>query len=273
MTRDMDAATDRFHRLGRLTLLAAAVAGTVIGVWFGLATLALAMPDVVTSFPTAPYALDGHRHLVVASLVAAGGDPYAVAGYFYPPLGALVALPFAEIGEDAGLWVWFALKVAIVLWCVADATRAAGWIVRAAAFAFVLTSAFIFDDLWLGNVSIVMAAAIYIAVSHDRPAASVPLGIVLAAVAKPFLLPVLLWMFVYRRRSAVTTVVTALVATAFAVLAMGPAVYRDYLQALTGATGLDLRFGLGLSGVAPALPRARLDRGRGVLPDSALGQP
>ncbi len=245
--------SERARRLGRVALVAGAAVGTAIGILFGLATLAADLPDVAASFPAAPYALDGARHIAVAMVVAAGGDAYSVAGYFYPPLGALVAMPFAAIGAEAGLWAWFVVKIAIVVWCALDATRGQRPVVRAAVLAFLMTSTYVLDDLWLGNVSIVISAALYLAVSRDRPVAGVPLGIVLAAVAKPFLLPVLLWMFVFRRRSGIATAATALVATGIAVVVLGPSAYRDYLAALTGAIGLDLSFGLGLSGVAPGL--------------------
>lgn len=244
---------ERARRLAHVALVAGAIVGTAIAILFGLATLAADLPDVVASFPTAPYALDGARHLAVATIVAAGGDAYSVAGYFYPPLGAMVAMPFAALGQDAGLWAWFVVKIVIVAWCALDATRGQRPVVRAAVLVFLGTSTFVLDDMWLGNVSILIAAAIYLAVSRDRAIAAVPLGIVLAAVAKPFLLPFLLWMIVFRRRSAGMTVATALVATGITAVAMGPGAYRDYLQALTGATGRDLNFGLGLSGVAPGL--------------------
>jgi hypothetical protein len=60
-------------------------------------------------------------------------------------------------------------------------------------------------------------------------------------------------MFVFRTRSAVTTVTTALVATAATAVVLGPVRLRDPVAALAGATDLDVHFGLGLSGVAPGL--------------------
>ena len=107
-------ASDRLRRLARAALVAGAVVGVVLGVWFGLSTITLDLPDVMASFPAAPYAIDGQRHLQVANLVAAGGDAYSIGAFYYPPLGALLAIPFASIGADAGLWAWFAVKVAIV---------------------------------------------------------------------------------------------------------------------------------------------------------------
>ena len=169
----------------------AAVAGCLVSIWFGLSTLAVTLPDVFDAFPAAPYALDGSRHLAVASAVAAGGDPYTVPGYLYPPPGALVMLPLTALGAQGGLWAWFAIKVGITLWCVLDATRGRPALVRLLAIVFVATLLGVMDDLWLGNVSILMAASIYLAVSRDSPWSAVPLGLVMAALAKPFLVPFL----------------------------------------------------------------------------------
>ena len=185
--------------------------------------------------------------------MAAGGDPYSVAGYLYPPPGALVMLPFTALGAEAGLWAWFAIKVGIALWCVLDATRGRPALVRLLAIVFVATLLGVMDDLWLGNVSILMAASIYLAVSRDSPWAAVPLGLVIGALAKPFLVPFLVWMVVYRRAGALVAIGTAAALTVVAFVLMGPATYRAYLDALTAATGMDLSYSQGLAGIAPGL--------------------
>jgi hypothetical protein len=243
----------RVLQLGSVAVLIGAIVGVVICVWFGISTLALDLPDVQRSFPAAPYALDGQRGLVVAAAVAQGANPYAVAGFFYPPLGALLMAPFSALGPDLGLWAWLILKLALLVWCVSDATRGFPWTARALAGLFVLTSTYVLDDLWLGNVSIPMAAAIYLAISRDRSWAGIPLGVVIALVAKPFLLPFLLWLLVFRRRSAISAIATAGIACLVGILAFGPATYRAYFETLTTATGLDLSWSAGLSGIAPQL--------------------
>ncbi len=241
------------RRLRSFAAVIAAIVGCVFCVWFGLNTIVLDLPAVQASFPAAPYALDGHRHLLVASIVAQGGDPYSVAGYFYPPLGAAMMIPLAAVGADLGLWAWFAIKVAVLAWCVWDASRGLSWSARLVAGAFVATLTCVVDDLWLGNVSIPIAAAIYLAISRNRPWAAIPLGILTAAVAKPFLLPVLLWMLVFRRRSGISALATAAVATGIGIVATGPTAYGEYVAALLTATRADFEFGLGLSAIAPEL--------------------
>jgi Glycosyltransferase family 87 len=249
-----DAAVDsRARRLGTAALVAAAAAGCLMSVWFGLATLATTLPDVLAAFPAAPYALDGARTLDAAAVISTGGDPYSVAGYYYSPIAALLFLPLTIPGVEAGLWIWFGLKVAILAWWVIDATRGLRTPNRALVALFVATLVFVIDDFLLGNVSIVVGAAIYLAASRDRAWAGIPIGIVLAAFAKPLVLPFLAWLVVYRRGGAVAAVVTALAATAVGVAALGLPAYQSYLEALSAASRLDFSWSIGLAGVAPGL--------------------
>ena len=93
--------------------------------------------------------------------------------------------------------------------------------------------------------------------------AAVPLGIVLAAVAKPFLIPFLLWMIVFRRRGAASPGDRhGREATRVAVAVMGPSVISRLSRDPAGATGLDLSYSLGLSGDRAGVARAGVDRGR-----------
>jgi hypothetical protein len=230
-----------------------AVAGIAICIVSGLRTLAVTLPDVFSAFPHAPYALDGSRQMMIASVVLGGGDPYSVAGNLYPPPGAYLLAPLSSLGPETGLWAWFAIKVAIVIACVVDATRGRPLPVRLIALAFAATLLAVLDDLWLGNVSILLAAAVYLAVSRDRAWAAVPLGIALALVAKPFLVPVVLWFIVFRRRSAIALIGATATVTAVSVVLIGPGAYREYVDALRAATGIDLSYGQGIAALAPPL--------------------
>jgi hypothetical protein len=98
-----------------------------------------------------------------------------------------------------------------------------------------------------------MAASIYLAVSRESRWAAFPLGLVIAALAKPFLVPFLLWMLVYRRAGALMAIGTAAALTIVAFVVMGPGTYRAYIDAVTAATRIDLSYSLGLSGIAPGL--------------------
>ena len=239
--------------LASAALPIAAIAGCLVCVWFGFATIAGDLPTVQATFPIAPYAIDGHRSLVVASVVESGGSAYSVAGFFYSPIGAWLMIPLAWLGTTAGIWAWFAIKLGILTWCVVDATRGQPWPVRALATAFTLTLTFVLDDLWLGNVSILLGGAIYLAVSREQQSAAIPLGILFAAIAKPFMLPLLAWMIVFRRASAASLLAAFAATSAIAVAVFGLTEFRDYFDALWVAANLNSRLSLGLSGVAPQL--------------------
>jgi hypothetical protein len=230
-----------------------AVVGVAISVTYGLATWLVTLPDITSVFPSVPYALDGSRQFEVAVATLAGNDPYSVAGNLYPPAGSYLFAPLTPLGLNAAMWAWFIVKVALVVACVMDATQDRPGHVRALAILFVGTLLTVQDDLWLGNVSIVLGAAIYLAVARLRPWAATPLGVSLAMMAKPFLVPVVLWFVVYRRTSAITLLATAAVAALAAAILLGPNVYGDYFAALRSATGLDPTGSRGLSAVAPAL--------------------
>jgi hypothetical protein len=230
-----------------------ALAGVAFSVIYGLAIWLVTLPDVISVLPTTPFALDGRRQFEVATVTLAGANPYSVPGNLYPPAGSYLFGPLTPLGLDGAIWAGFAIKIALVAACVLDATRGRPAPVRIVALAFVSTLLTVQDDLWLGNVSIVLGAAIYLAVSRSQVWASTPLGLCLAMVAKPFLVPVVAWFVVFRRVSAVAMLVTAMIAALLAALLLGLGVYGDYFAALQSATGLDPTGSRGLSAVAPAL--------------------
>jgi hypothetical protein len=148
-----------------------------------------------------------------------------------------------------------AIKLAVLVWCLVDATRGVSITVRAGILVVGLSSIFVLDDVLLGNVAIVMAAAIYLAVSRPTAWAAIPLGLLLALVAKPFLVPFLLWMLVFRRSSALVAMGTGLLATLVGVVILGFDDYRAYLEALVtaGRTAVPFVGNHGLTSVNPAL--------------------
>jgi hypothetical protein len=239
---------------GILTL--AAIVGLTVAVSYGMAVLAVTLPDVLAAFPAAgTWAIDGHRHFLAAEAVVAGANPYTLEGFYYSPLGALSVAPLAALGPDRGIWLWMAIKLVVLVWCLLDATRGATAPVRAGVLLLGLSSIFVLDDLLLGNVAIVLAAAIYLAVSRPAPVAAIPLGLLLALVAKPFLVPFLLWMLVFRRSSALVAVGTGILATIVGVALLGLDDYRAYLESLVaaGRTAVPFVGNHGLTSIAPAL--------------------
>ena len=84
-------------------------------------------------------------------------------------------------------------------------------------------------------------------------ATGILLGLVIAAFAKPLVVPILLWLLVWRRPVFGVTVVTGLLATAFGALVAGPSSYVDWLHALSGGTRFASPFA-GNHGVTALVP-------------------
>ena len=126
---------------------------------------------------------------------------------------------------------WFGADVGLIAAGARRETR--GWrvfdrfVAGLAAIMFVP----VVHDLVLGNVSIVMTAAIAVVLwNRDRVVAGIPLGLILATVPKPQLIPVLAWMLVFRRRSLLGTVSSASAATGVGILILGVGSYRTFID-------------------------------------------
>jgi len=116
-------------------------------------------------------------------------------------------------------------------------------------------------DLSLGNVSILLAAALaLVAWRRDELWAGVLIGLALATVPKPQLLPVLVWMVLFRPRATIGALVAAGAATCLAALVFGVdpyLVWFDILRApdyvVSGSTQGNLALGAWLSDRLPDL--------------------
>lgn len=87
------------------------------------------------------------------------------------------------------------------------------------------------EDLVEANETTWMFLAVAIvAWRQDDVRNGVPLGIVMALFAKPQLLPIFLWMALWRRRALAGTIVAGAVVTIAAALAAGAASYADWLR-------------------------------------------
>jgi hypothetical protein len=118
---------------------------------------------------------DVANYLAAARALAAGGSPFAVHGFDYPPLLAFVVLPLAPFGELTARWIWFALGQAALLAAAWATWRAAGG-GRAAALAVAATWSLggtAAVNLAIGQATPLLIAAIAaaLAVLPRRPAA------------------------------------------------------------------------------------------------------
>ncbi len=75
--------------------------------------------------------------------------------------------------------------------------------------------------------------------SRDRFAAGIALGLLLAMVPKPAIVPILVWMLVYRRRALIGAAATAIAASGITALLLGSGPYLAYLDILRHPEYLD----------------------------------
>lgn len=202
-------------------------------VLFGIGSLA---EWIAVQFgPSAWWGIDLQLVLDAGARLVAGSPLYSDPKFLYPPLAAVVAVPFTGFDPLPLSLGYAAVKVAVVVGAVSWVTR--GWdrFGRGLAFAGMLFCLPFLHDLWLGNANTWLVAAIAWAVfGRNRWVSGVALGLVAAVFAKPFLAPVFLWLLVARRPVLAGAVGAGLAATAVGVMLAGPAAYVEWVQALFG---------------------------------------
>lgn len=201
------------------------------------------------------WTVDANRNLAAGAALVAGrfGEDHT---YLYTPLAAALTVPWTWLPAWAAMGGWLAVRLGVLAAGTARATRGwrtpDRWLALAAATLYVPT----LYDLLLGNVTVLLAAAIaLVAWPRDRWWWGIALGLALATTPKPQLIPVLVWMLVYRRHALAGTVVTAALATAGAELILGVDTYRAWIGVLRSIEYLTTpQFGnQALGAVIPAL--------------------
>jgi hypothetical protein len=178
------------------------------------------------------WAVDGHRELAAAGALANGAFG-SVSGYLYSPLAAALTVPALALPTEVAIVAWLLMKVALLVAGTAIVTRGLvgtdRLLVGIAAIGFLP----ILYDLELGNVTVIVLAALAaIAWTPDRIASGIPLGFILATAPKPQLIPVLIWLAVVHRKALVGAVVAAALATLVGLALTGPAAYASWVEAL-----------------------------------------
>jgi hypothetical protein len=169
-----------------------------------------------------------------AVLLAEGETEFC--GFLYSPLMALAARPLTWVAPTVAMLAMTLIGVTIVVVGVALETRGQARVDRALVAVAALTFAPVVYELLLGQTTLLIAAALYpIARRGDRFRHGIPFGIALALAPKPLLLPVLVWMLVWRRRALAAMIVTALALTGVGIALLGLEQYREWLLVLTGA--------------------------------------
>jgi hypothetical protein len=179
------------------------------------------------------WSVDGDRDLAAARALLAGtfGQDH---GYLYTPLAAALTIPAAAaIPYGVAVVGWLVARIGVLLEGVrrevGDLSTIDRVLVGVAAIAFVPT----LHDLLLGNVSVLITAAVaVVAWSGDGYLAGLPLGLVLATVPKPALIPILIWMLVFRRRALMSAIGSAALLSGIALVILGASTYSAWFQVL-----------------------------------------
>ena len=194
--------------------------------------------------------------LVVAAggRFAAGQPIYSDPRFLYPPFAAILAQPLARLDFMAVSIIYAGLKIAIAVVAIAVVARELSHGQKVAAMLMLVLSLPFLHDLMLGNANVLLVGAMVPAMlGRDRARSGILLGLATAAFAKPLVIPVLLWLLVWRRRTLLGTVLTGLAATAAAALVAGPGAYLDWARALLGGTRFAVPFA-GNHGVTALFP-------------------
>ncbi len=215
---------------------------------FGAAVAALIASHV--------WSVDGDRDLR-AALALADGTFGQDRGYLYSPLAAAITLPVA-VGLPSAVAIvgWFLGRLGILVAGVARETRGLSnpdrVLVAIAAVSFIPT----IQDLMLGNNSILIAAAVAIvAWAADGYLPGLPLGLILATIPKPALIPILIWMAVFRRRALASALGSAAAFSLVGYVVLGAGAYAAWFQVLLHPyyLGTDQAGNLALGGLLPPI--------------------
>lgn len=200
----------------------------------GMIAIVSALTGIVLAVVTWPFtwSADIDRNLKAADALL-GGRLGTVEGYVYSPFAAAITVPLLVLPTGVAVVAWLVAKLAVLVAGSAIATRGLSTTGRVLVAVAAIAFAPIVHDLLLGNVTVALVGAVaVIAWQRDRAVAGIPLGIVLAAVPKPVLIPVLVWMLLYRRRALLAALAVAALATAGTVAVFGPEPYRIWIDAL-----------------------------------------
>lgn len=241
----IDAGSSRLTTLpGLRTLVTARFRATLAAVLLVVAaTLLGSLLLGRAASPTGQFGIDATDYLTAAERIATGRSPYApemLAGpvdsqgidrYRYPPPFAQVLVPLSALPTPAALWVWLALGLVSIMASLLVALRTAGlWRVEPVLWSLAAACLFlpVFDSLWKGNVSGLLALAVAIAAAGGAAGgAAVALATLLKVV--PIVFVPGWWVLGSRSRRAMVAVALAVVATS---VLLSPGAWRDYLAVL-----------------------------------------
>lgn len=224
---------------GRPTLLAIAAMNAITG----LAALWVLAP--------LSFGLDALAYRRGAIALAAGGYDK---DFLYTPLAALLATPLTWMPELAAAWLMSLIGIGVLTLGVVAETRGGvpldRLLVAIAAFGFLP----VVNDLVLGQTTLLLAATLWPVVRRaDRVPSGIAFGIAVALAPKPALIPVVLWMLVWRRRALAGAIGAGLATALIGLVLLGPDAHLRWLEVLVRAGTLERHGNVSLwvGGVTP----------------------
>jgi hypothetical protein len=199
----------------------------------GLAGLSsvVAVFAFVRAIPTV-WGVDAQRNLDAATAALAGSFG-TVPDYLYSPLSAALTVPALLVPSGVAIALWLAAKLGLLLAGTAIATRGLKTPDRVLAGVAVVAFLPITYDLEVGNVTVVVLAAVaLVAWNRDQVVTGIPLGLLLATAPKPQLIPVLAWMLIANRKALAGAIGTAGAATLAGIAITGLPAYLTWIETL-----------------------------------------
>jgi alpha-1,2-mannosyltransferase len=200
------------------------------------------------------WATDLDLWLRAGGRLVAGQALYADPAFLYPPAAAVVAVPLRLLDPFALSIAYAAGKVVLAVVAVGIVARDRPRGERALAVVALVGSLPFLHDVFLGNSNVLLVGAIAVAVfARPSPRSGTALGLAAAVFAKPLLVPVLLWLLVYRRPVLAGTVVAGLATTLAGLVLAGPGAYVAWVGALAAGSRYAVPFA-GNHGVTAVVP-------------------
>lgn len=162
--------------------------------------------------------------------------------FLYPPLTGILLTPLTWVSVTVAALAMSLVGLTILVAGVIRETQRLETVDRLLVFVAALGFLPVTYELITGQVTMLIAAALYPVRERDGYARGVALGLALALFAKPLFLPLLLWMLVWRRQALLATIGTAAIVTLAGVVLLGTDIYRLWVDALVG-TGQIVRPG------------------------------
>ena len=221
-----------------------------------LAATAFIVADLVLIFVIGPvdFAFDfwccyqqaGERAITDASTLYAWSDTYT---FRYTPLGALMFAPLVPLSANAAAWAWLGFKLVVLgvaaRWFVAPWSGIDRWMIAAAVVSFPP----IVHDLIIGNVSTLTLLVLLAVARWPDARGGVILGLLLALMPKPHLVPVLAYLALRRPRAFGASVGTIAVSLLAGLALFGAQPWVDFVATLREPLERTFTANIGFSGL------------------------